>query len=187
MRSYALGRSLILALIFVTIQCTLASSALAAPSKSSKSVRRYLFDFGLGYYSNLNSRSMGTVAGAGVAWSIDPQMDVMVAADFGFSFEHNDVRFLFPQIKSRYMFDVEANSSWYAGAGLGMGYAANHEGGGRASDSVTGMGFSVAIGYKGYQKGATNVFVEVEHSMIMREATYGTPIMTALKVGLLFP
>lgn len=186
MRSCAFGRSIILALIFITIQCTFASSTFAAGAKS-KAVRRYLFDFGLGYFSNLNSRSMATVAGGGLAWNIDPQLDVMVAADLGFSFEHNDVRFLFPQVKTRYMFDPEANSSWYAGAGLGMGYAANHEGGGRNSDSVTGMGFSAALGYKAYQKGAASVFFELEHSMIMREATYGTPILTSLKVGILMP
>jgi hypothetical protein len=186
MRSSAFGRSIILALIFITIQCTFESSAFAAGAKS-KATRRYLFDFGLGYFSNLNSRSMATVIGGGLAWNIDPQLDVIVAADLGFSFEHNDVRFLFPQIKTRYMFDPEANSSWYAGAGLGMGYGANHEGGGRNSDSVTGMGFSAAIGLKAYQKSSASVFVELEHSMIMREANYGTPIMTAIKVGIILP
>lgn len=175
-------RRLILSLIVVVFQC---ASAFGAPS--GKVVRKSYYDFGLGYFSNLNSRSMVTVVSGGLGWNIDPQFDLILAATLGFSFEHNDARFLSPQIKARYMFDPEANSSWYAGGGMGVGYGANHAGGGRSSDSVMGLALNAALGYKAFRKGNISLFFELEHSMIMREAQYGTPILTAFKIGVLMP
>ena len=176
---YANGRRLILSLIVIVFQC---ASAVGAPG--GKVVRKSYYDFGLGYFSNLNSRSMATVVSGGIGWSIDPQLDLLLAATLAFSFEHNDARFLSPQVKARYLFDAEANSSWYAGGGLGVGYGANHAGGGRGSDSVMGLAINAAIGYKAYSKGKMSLFFELEHSMIMREAQYGTPILTAFKIVL---
>lgn len=176
----AFVRKFILVLIPVLFQCGSAFSA-----ASNKVVRKNYFDFGLGYFSNLNSRSMATGLGAGLGWTIDPQLDLLLVANFGFSFEHNDVRYFSPQIKGRYMLDVEANSSWYVGGGMGLGYGANHEDASRGSDSVTGVAIHGAFGYKAYKKGAVSLFFELEHSMILREAQSGTPIMTSLKVGIL--
>lgn len=175
-------RHFILSLVVVVFQC---ASALGA--SGGKVARKSYYDFGLGYFSNLNSRSMATVISGGLGWSVDPQFDLILAATLGFSFEHNDVRFLSPQIKARYMFDPEANSSWYAGGGMGVGYGANHSGGGRGSDSVMGLAVNAALGYKAYQKGKVSIFFELEHSMIMREAQYGTPLLTTLKIGIFMP
>lgn len=178
----AVQRQIILASIFFLFQC---GTAFGAPG--GKVVRKNFFDLGLGYFSNLNSRSMATVVGGGIAWNVDPQLDLILAANLGFSFEHNDVRYFSPQVKARYIFDPEKPSSWYAGGGLGVGYGANHEGGGRGSDSVTGMAINAALGYKAYQKGAISLVFELEHSMILREAQYGTPILTAIKIGIMMP
>lgn len=178
----ASGRCFILALILLVFQCATAFGA-----SSSKTARRYLFDFGFGYFSNLNSRTMSTTIGAGYAWTIDPEMDILLAVDFGFSFEHTDVRFLVPQIKARYSFDPDAKSTWYVGGGIGAGYGANHQSPGFGSESVMGIAASAAFGYKAYQKNSTSVVLELEHIMIMRESIYGTPIMTCFKVGVLFP
>ncbi len=181
MHAPALGRRFILALVVLGFQCATAFGA-----ASSKVTRRYLVDFGFGYFSNLNSRNMTTTFGGGYAWTIDPEMDLLLAVDVGYSFEHSDVRFLVPQAKARYSFDPDAKSTWYVGAGLGIGYGANHQSPGFGSESVMGVAGSAAFGLKAYQKNKTSVVVEMEHIMIFRESVYGTPILTALKVGVLF-
>lgn len=181
MLSPASGRRFILALLILTFQCATAFGA-----ASSKISRRYLVDFGFGYFSNLNSRTMTTTFGGGYVWGIDPEMDLILAVDVGYSFEHSDVRFLVPQGKARYSFDPDAKSTWYVGGGLGFGYGANHQSPGFGSESVTGVAASGAFGYKAYQKNTTSVVLELEHIMILRESVYGTPILTCFKVGVLF-
>jgi hypothetical protein len=182
MRLSAFGPRSIVVLIVILFQY---STALAAPS--GKSSRRNYFGFGPGYFSNMNSRNMATLISGGFAWSIDPQFDLYLVADLAFSFKHNDVRYLTPQLKGRYMFNPEENGSWYVGAGMGIGHGATHESAGKPSDSVTGFAISGAFGYKAYQKGAMQLIFEVDHSMVLSESSAGTPILTSFKVGILFP
>ena len=157
--------------------------------ESTKTVQRTFIGFGPTTYSNLNSRGLGTIFTAGYVWNLDPQFDLQAALDFGISFKHNDVRFFVPQLKGRYMFneDPEANSSWYAGGGLGFGYSSNHEDVSYFKDSITSFAFSAAFGVKFYRKTVMPLFVEFEHTMFVEESAHGTPISTAIKVGIALP
>ncbi len=156
---------------------------------SNKTVQRTFLGFGPTAYSNLNSRGAGTMFTGGYIWNLDAQFDLLAALDFGISFKHNDVRFITPQIKGRYMLndDPEANTSWYAGGGLGAGYSRNHEEGGFYKDSIMSFVISAAFGVKFYRKTAMPLFAEIEHTMFIEESAYGTPISTSLKVGIALP
>lgn len=158
-----------------------------AASDNAKVTKNSFFAFGPGYFSNLNSRSMATVFTYGMTWGVDPQFDLLLTADFGVSFKHNDVRYLVPQLKGRYLFSEEGNHAGFAGGGVGLGYARNHDTFGFPPDSVTGFALSVAAGYKLYRKSPMPIIIEVEHQMILEESHYGTPIMTWLKLGVMFP
>jgi hypothetical protein len=156
--------------------------------ESNKPTRRYLFGFGPNSYSNMNSRSMGTIFTGGYVWNLDPQFDLQAVADFGISFNHNDVRLFCPQLKGRYSFsDPEANTTWYAGGGLGVGYSRNHESAGFPPDSIVSFAVSAAVGVKFYRNTPFPIFFEIEHLMYLEESRYGTPISTSLKAGLAFP
>ncbi|MBY0386168.1 hypothetical protein K2X05_13500 [bacterium] len=165
------------------------SASSFAKEANNKVIRRYLFGFGPTSYSNLNSRGLGTIFSGGYIWNLDPQFDLIAAADFGISFKHNDVRLFCPQLKGRYMFndDPESNSSWYAGGGLGAGYARNHETSSFPPDSIVSLAVSAAFGVKFYRKTPMPLFIEIEHLMYLRESAYGTPISTSIKVGVAFP
>ncbi len=159
-----------------------------AKEGTHKATRRWLFGFGPTSYSNLNSRGLGTIFTGGYIWNLDPQFDLIAVADAGISFKHNDVRLLCPQLKGRYLFsDEESNSSWYAGGGLGAGYARNHESGGYPPESTYSFAVSAAFGIKFYRKTVFPLFFEVEHLMYIEESRYGTPISTSIKVGFSFP
>ncbi len=156
---------------------------------SNKTVQRTFVGFGPTAYSNLNSRGAGTLFTAGYVWNLDAQFDFLAAIDFGISFKHNDVRFFTPQIKGRYLLneDPEANSSWYAGGGLGFGYSSNHEDASYFKDSIVSFVVSAAFGVKFYRKTAMPLFVELEHTMFVEESAHGTPISTSIKVGISLP
>ena len=165
-----------------------ASSFAKENKKSVKTVRRYLFGFGPTAYSNLNSRGTGTLFSGGYVWNLDPQFDLQAAVDLGISFKHNDVLLLCPQFKGRYFFDDgEANTAWYAGGGMGVGYARNHENASFPKDAVTSFAISAAFGVKFYRNTSMPLFVEIEHLMYIEESRYGTPISTSIKFGLAFP
>jgi hypothetical protein len=150
--------------------------------------RSYFFGFGPGYFSNLNSRAMATAFSLGISWDIDPALDLYLTTDFAFSFKHNDVRYFVPMMKLRYMFaEEEANHSAFAGGGIGLGYARNHDTFGFPPDSVTGFSLNLGIGYKFYRKTTMPIVLELEHQMILQESHYGTPIMTWVKIGAFFP
>lgn len=169
------------------ILLTLAPAASVFAADNAKVVKTTFFGFGPGYFSNLNTRAMATIFSYGMAWSIDPQFDIVGVVDFGFSFKHTDARYLVPQMKARYSFTEEANHTWFAGAGMGVGYARNHDTFGFPPDSVTGLSASVAFGFKAFRKSAMPIIIEFEHQMILEESRYGTPIMTSLKFGVFFP
>jgi hypothetical protein len=156
-------------------------------AEKGKVTKSYVFTFGPGYFSNLNTRAIATVLGGGVVWSIDPQFDLLLMADLGISFKYNDVRYFSPQIKGRYMFDEEAPHSLFAGGGIGLSYAVNHDTFGMPPDSVIGFSVGASIGYKFYRKSSMPIILEFEHQMILQESRYGTPLMTWLKVGAFFP
>ncbi len=157
--------------------------------ESNKTVQRTIIGFGPTAYSNLNSRGVGTLFTLGYVWNLDPQFDLQAALDFGISFKHNDVRFIVPQVKGRYMLndDPEANSSWYAGGGLGAGYSSNHVDRSFIKDSIVSFVVSAAFGVKFYRKTAMPLFFELEHTMFIEESAHGTPISTSIKVGIYFP
>ena len=157
--------------------------------ESNKTVQRTFVGFGPTTYSNLNSGGLGTIFNGGYIWNLDPQFDLQAALDFGISFKHNDVRFIVPQMKGRYMFneDPEANSSWYAGGGLGFGYSSNHVDASYIKDSTTSFVLSAAFGVKFYRKTVMPLFFELEHTMFIEESAHGTPISTSLKVGFTLP
>lgn len=159
-----------------------------AKDSNNKTTRRYLFGFGPTSYSNVNSRSMGTLFSLGYLWNLDPQFDLLAMADLGTSFKHTDVILLCPQLKGRYMFneDPESNSSWYAGGGLGIGYAQSHATSAFPKDDVTSLALSAAFGLKFYRKSTFPLFFEFEHLMYLQESRNGTPISTSFKVGLTF-
>lgn len=156
----------------------------AADGKVTKS---YFLGFGPGYFSNMNSRSMTTVFSPGLVWGIDPQFDLYTTLDIGYSFKHTDMRYFVAHVKGRYIFSEESNHSWYAGGGLGLGYAVNHGGGGRGHVSVKGFTLNAALGYKFYRKTAMPLTIEIEHQMMLEESVNGTPLLTSLKFGVFFP
>ncbi len=166
-----------------------AASSFAAPAKDEHKVtKNYFFAFGPGYFSNLNSRSMATAFTFGVAWSVDPSMDLLLNTDLAISFKHNDVRYFVPSLKLRYMMaEEEAKHSLFAGGGVGLGYARNHDTFGFPPDSVTGFSVNVGIGYKFFRTSSMPIIVELEHQMIVQESRYGTPLLTWVKIGAFFP
>lgn len=179
MRRYVLDIGSIVVCMFITFQC---SNALSA--NNSKSTRRWLVGFGPGYFSNMNTRSLATGFSGGWIWNLDPQLDLLLVGDLAFSLQHTDARYLTVQLKGRHLFTPEENSSWFAGAGMGLGHGATHNNGG--SDSTTGFTISGAFGLKAYQKAKMQLIFEFEHSMIVSESRYGTPIFTSFKVGVIF-
>jgi len=197
MRHLALGLLILLPLWF-TASTSFAATAPGTPTATTtpggakhsehKVTRSYFFGFGPGYFSNLNSRGMAVGFSLGIAWDIDPSLDLLLTTDFAGSFKNNDVRYFVPMMKLRYMFaDEEAQHSLFAGGGIGLGYARNHDTFGFPPDSVTGFSINAGIGYKFFRKTTMPIVVELEHQMIVQESHYGTPLFTWVKLGAFFP
>lgn len=144
---------------------------------SGKAERKYYFGFGPGYFSNVNSRKMGADFAGGAMWSLSPQFELAGIAHLGVSMSETDVRYLSPQLKIKYMFSEEP-FTWYAGSGLGFGYAHAHDG-----RSTKGFAISGAIGYRAYKGASMQLSFEFEHQMILKESAFGTPLFTSFKVG----
>ncbi len=186
-----LGLSL---LLFLNLFVAASSFAIDAkgPAKSSKSnnkvAQRYFLGFGPTTYSNLNTSGAGVIFSGGYIWNLDPEFDLLLTADFGTSFKHTDLIMLCPQLKGRYSFsDPEANTTAYAGAGMGIGYSQNHSSAGHPKDNIMSFAVSVAAGIKFYRNTPYPIFAELEHLMYIEESAYGTPISTSLKVGIAIP
>lgn len=167
-------------LISLLLLSLVSSASVYAASGKSKSDSHSYFGFGPGYFSNMNTRSLSADVATGVFWSLDPVFDLAATVNFGFSMEHNDVRFVSPQLKGRYMFS-ELPFTWYAGGGMGFGYGAAHDG-----DSAKGFSLSLAIGYRAYRQARMQLSFEFEHQMILKESASGTPLLTSFKVGVHF-
>jgi hypothetical protein len=173
-------RSIALLLLWITL---LPSASLYA-QELSEAKQQYYFAFGPGFFNNLNSSDLGTVLTPGVMWSLDPQFDLGVTSDIAFSLHHNDVRFISPQLKGRYIFDPD--HGYYAGLGLGYGFAHSHESPGHPDDSASGFASSIALGWKAYRNSTVQLSIELEHQFIWSNSDYGAPRMTFLKVGVHF-
>jgi hypothetical protein len=145
---------------------------------------QYYFAFGPGFFSNMNSNAIATVLSPGVMWSLDPQFNLAVMTDIGFSLHHNDTRFISPQLKGRYIFAPDYG--YYAGLGLGYGYAHTHDSPSHPDDSASGFASSLAVGWKAYSNSTVQLSVELEHQFIWSNSNYGAPRMTFLKVGVHF-
>lgn len=165
---------------------SLLSSASVYAQELQEARQGYYFGFGPGFFGHYNSDKLGSVITPGVTWSLDRDFDLAIVSDIGFSLSHNDVRYIAPQLKGRYVFLDEDTFGYYAGMGLGYGYAHTHESPGMPDDSASGFASSFAIGIKGYRNSSVQVSLELEQTFIWNTSTSGRPQMTFLKVGVHF-